>query len=106
MEEIQKTLTYFIQDHFLAAKDTYDEAVDYFHKALNKFAKVGISAYDGSTDSSSYEATKPSALQLPCIELLKFFGKFSEWQNFRHMFETLVGNDVEHIKVLLLKIEC
>jgi hypothetical protein len=45
-------------------------------------------ACDGSTDSTFRDATKSSS-----VHAAKFFGKFSEWKNFRHTFESLVDSN-------------
>jgi hypothetical protein len=86
----KRRIFYFLQDEFFAAEDAYNEAADQFQEAISNFVKAESSAYDGGTDSTIRNEMKSSSLKLPRIALPKSSGKFSEWQNFRHTFESLV----------------
>jgi len=94
MEE-RKILPYFIQDEFFAAEDIYNDTTDILHDMISNFIKPNSPACDDTTDSSFRDATKSFLLHLAHIVLPKFSSNFSNWENFRHTFESLVdSNDV------------
>lgn len=87
--EQKKSISYFADDDFYAAEEAYHEAVDYLNDAISKFVK----RTERSSDSSFRDASAGSRLQLPRISLPKFSGKFTEWENFRGIFESLVASN-------------
>ncbi|KAH0946242.1 hypothetical protein HN011_005507 [Eciton burchellii] len=91
--EDKKKLSYFLQDEFLAAEDAYNEAADYLQETISSFVKTESPACDPGTDSRSRDETKSSSLKLPRIPILTFSGKFSGWESFRHIFESLVNSN-------------
>jgi hypothetical protein len=78
-----------LQDEFSAAQDAYNDASNQFHDAISNFQKAEKSACDHGTDSTFCDKTKSSSLKLLRIALPRFSGTFSEWENFRHTFESL-----------------
>jgi len=92
MAEDWKKLSYFLQDKFFAAENVYNDAADHLHDTISNFVKLDNPAYDSSTESSFRDATKLSPLYLLRIALSKFSDKFSDWENFRHTFESLVDS--------------
>jgi len=86
-EEDRKTLSYFIQDHYGKAEDAFDEAADFLVTKLAKFKKAG-SVHKDSTDFFSFEVSKLLSSQLPRINLPKFSGEFSEWENFPNVIRS------------------
>lgn len=85
--EQRKTLPYFAKDEFVAAEATYIETADYLHDTISRFANDDLA--ERSTDSIR-DSVGPR-LQLSRIALPKFSGKFTEWENFRGIFESLVA---------------
>jgi len=106
IKEERKTLSYFIQDHYLKAEDAYEEAADFLVTDLNKFNKTSTSVHEDATNSLFLDATKPSLSQLPCIDLPKFSGVISEWEGFRNTFSDMVDSNkrITNTLVSLLKI--
>jgi len=88
-----KKLPYFLQDEFLAAEDAYNEAADYLQEAICRSVIPKSPACDPSTDTRCCDGTKSSSLTLSRISLLIFSGKLSEWQKFRHTFQSLVHSN-------------
>lgn len=87
------TLSYFLHEEFFAAEDAYNAAADILHDAISNFVKTDVPACDGSTDSSFRDANSQSSLQLPRIALPKFSGQFTDWENFRSTFESLIATN-------------
>jgi len=77
-EENRKTMPYFVQDHFATAEEAYTEASDFLLHALSKFNKVGTSVHEDDAISLFLDAMKPTASQLPRINLPKFSGIVSQ----------------------------
>jgi len=92
-EENRKMLPYFVQDHYSEAEAAFESAADFLVTELSKFNKVGTPVHEDDTDSSFCETMKPLLSQLPRIDLPKFSGEFSKWENFRNMFGALVGSN-------------
>jgi hypothetical protein len=86
-----KKLSYFFQEEFYAAENAYNEAADYLQ--ISKFAEADSSESDGGINSIIHDETKSFSLKLPRIAIPTFPGKFSEWKNFRHTFESLVDSN-------------
>lgn len=89
--EEQKTTPYFAKDEILDAEDAFLEAADYLNDMIGKFAKVETGSSDTGNESSFRDSLSGTSLQLPRISLSKFSGNFSEWENFRGIFESLVA---------------
>jgi hypothetical protein len=83
-----KELSYFLQDEFLVAEDAYNEAAE----AISSFVIPESPAY-GPIDSTFCDGTKSSSLILPRIPLPTFSGKFSEWETYRHTFQSLIDSN-------------
>jgi len=92
-DEDRNELSYILQREFLAAEEAYIEAADYLQEAINSFVVPGSPACDPSTDSTCCDGTRSSSLTLPRIPRPIFSGKISEWQKFRHTFQSLVLSD-------------
>ncbi|XP_067214187.1 uncharacterized protein [Linepithema humile] len=72
------TLSYFLDESFSVAEQEYYEASDLFSEVLEKLVKpVAIS----------------TLLLLIIPELPKFSGVYTEWSNFRDLFESLVASN-------------
>ncbi|XP_011884042.1 PREDICTED: uncharacterized protein LOC105571179 [Vollenhovia emeryi] len=90
--EDQLVVEYFADKEFLAAEDAYHEAADHLADCVGKFSRDRSDVAASSVSDSSLQDTSASSLQLPRISLPKFFGKFTEWENFRGIFESLVAS--------------
>jgi len=86
--EEKETLSYFLQDEYSAAGDAYYEAVDYLAEAISN-----LEAKSSACDSTFRDETELSSVRLPRIRLPTFSGKFSEWLNFRGIFEGLIHSN-------------
>lgn len=92
-EEEQKTQSYFVHQEFLTAKDVYIEAADYLYDAIGRFTQVNPTASLITNESLIRELTGSLAISLPRISLPTFSGNWTEWENFRGIFESLVANN-------------
>lgn len=91
--EEQRSTQYFAKDEILDVEDAFLEAADYLNDAIGKFTKVETAPSDKGNESSFRDSLSATALQLPRITLPKFSGNFSEWENFRGIFESLVATN-------------
>jgi hypothetical protein len=91
--EDRKKLSYFQDDEFYTTEDIYNDASDQLHDAINNSKKAERSACNSSTDSTLHDEMKSSSLKLPRIALPTFSGKFSQWENFHHTFESLIDSN-------------
>ncbi|XP_029160333.1 uncharacterized protein LOC114932333 [Nylanderia fulva] len=89
--EEKKTLAYFVDEEFLVAEEAYYETADVLRDAISRLTVVTPPPLDRSTDSSFRDSN--NNFQLPRISLPKFSGKFSDWENFKNTFESLVANN-------------
>ncbi|XP_070169361.1 uncharacterized protein [Polyergus mexicanus] len=88
----QRTVQYFTEEEFFTAEDVYHEAADYLADVIGKFSRCDPTAASSVSDISSRELSGAVSLQLPRIPLPKFSGNFTEWENFRGIFESLVAS--------------
>jgi len=85
-----KQITFsFIQNEFFTVEDPYNDAV-YLLYAINNFLKLDSFACDNNINSWFRDATKSPSLHLSCIAIPKFSNNSTDWENFRHTFESLV----------------
>lgn len=89
--EEQRTEAYFTEQEILDAEDCYIETSDYLVDAVSKLSKSDYNPPGKGNNSSLRDAS--SGMQLPRIELPKFSGSFTEWENFRGIFESIVANN-------------
>jgi len=99
-EENQRTLPYFVQDHYLKVEEAFEEAADFLVTVLSKLKKVGTLMQKDRMDSSSFAVMKSLSSRLPRIDLPKFSGVYSEWESFCNTFGALVGSDVNITNML------
>ncbi|XP_077263140.1 uncharacterized protein LOC143898010 [Temnothorax americanus] len=90
--EQRTALPYFVEDEFSAAEDTYLEAADFLAQALDEMEKP-VTTYSHNIHSSTISESNPVAIPLPRINLPKFSGQYTEWTNFRDLFESLVASN-------------
>lgn len=91
MEE-QGTIPYFTAEEFFVAETVYHETADYFANIIGKFSQSDVNAVASVSDVFLWDLSTITTLQLPRISLPKFSGKFTEWENFRRLFESLVDS--------------
>ncbi|XP_029176084.1 uncharacterized protein LOC114944355 [Nylanderia fulva] len=85
-------LPYFVKEEFYAAEETYDVTVDLINEAIKKLSPTPPT--HGTSDRSSiFDSDTRRPIHLPRISLPKFSGKFTEWENFKGIFESLVTNN-------------
>ncbi|EZA51527.1 hypothetical protein X777_09742 [Ooceraea biroi] len=89
--EKQRIIKYFTEEEFLAAEDVYNETTDHLADVIGKLSHHEPIAASSVSDMSLKESGTV-ALQLPRISLPKFSGNFTEWENFRGIFESLVAS--------------
>jgi hypothetical protein len=87
--EDRKKLPYFLQDEFLAAEDAYTEAANYLQEAITSFVAPESPAGNMPTDPMVDDEPQSSAVTLQRIPIPPFWGEFSEWPRFRHLFHSL-----------------
>src|SRR5436190_23139966 len=92
MPDEQKTMSYFINQDFLIAEESYNETSDVLRETISRFKVNQAPSFDRSADSS-FRDSNNNHFQLPRISLPKFSGKFSEWESFNNTFESLVANN-------------
>ncbi|XP_067204524.1 uncharacterized protein [Linepithema humile] len=86
------TLSYFLDESFSVAEQEYYEASDLFSEVLVKLVKpVAIST--AAINNSGQSECNTLSILLPRIELPKFSGVYTEWSNFRDLFESLVASN-------------
>jgi len=90
-EDNRKTMPYFVQDHFSTAEALH---------ALSKFNNVGTSVNEDDATILLVDSTKPTASQLPRINLPKFSGVVSQWEGFRNTFKEMVDSNNGIAKML------
>lgn len=83
---------YFQEEEFFAAEDEYHDAADYLADIIGNFTTPEQSGATSVSDVSMRDSSSAVSLQLPRISLPKFSGNFSEWENFRGLFESLVAS--------------
>jgi len=88
----QRTVGYFTTEEFYDNEDAYHEAADYLADFIGKLSHRNQNVAASVSDTSSRESSNLMSLQLPRISLPKFSGNFVEWENFRGLFESLVGS--------------
>ena len=79
---------YFAVNQYEDAVEAYFQASDYLSEILEKLMKPVAAVTASSTLDLSQ--TCSNAIPLPRIDLLKFSGQYTEWANFRDIFESLV----------------
>ncbi|XP_011858429.1 PREDICTED: uncharacterized protein LOC105555986 [Vollenhovia emeryi] len=88
--EEKKTTPYFKQEGFLAAEEAYFDAADHLHETIGKLSSDAPSAPYRGNESSYRDAHTSFSLHLPRISLPDFSGDFTQWENFRGIFLSLV----------------
>jgi len=83
---------YFTTEEFYDAEDAYHEAADYLADLIGKLSHGNQNAAASVSDTSLRESSNLMSLQLSRVSLPKFSGNFVEWENFRGLFESLVGS--------------
>ncbi|XP_071574714.1 uncharacterized protein [Temnothorax nylanderi] len=83
---------YFVDDEFLTAEEVYMAASDFLSEALEKFTKP-VANSTSINDSSITTENNSTMIQLPRILLPRFSGRYTDWANFRDIFESLVANN-------------
>jgi len=87
-EENRKTMSYFVQDHFLTAEAAYEEASDFLIHELSKFNKASTRVQEDDINALFLEP--PSSSQ----SLPKFSGVISEWEVFRDTFRAMIDSNI------------
>ncbi|XP_071581644.1 uncharacterized protein [Temnothorax nylanderi] len=89
-EGIRQKEEYFQTDKFLSISDSVEEIMDVLLEYLERLQpETAQTNFDGSI--ISHEA-RSSIVQLPRIDIPKFSGELTKWENFRDVFESLVAN--------------
>lgn len=90
-DEDRRTLhEYFIKDKFLLISDTVEEIMDTLSDCLERLQPSNLQL--GSDDSTSSHETRVCTVHLPRIDIPKFSGEITKWENFRDIFESLVSS--------------
>ena len=90
--------SYFVDDHFSTTEQEYYDASDYLCEILEKLTQP-IASPQSNINSSHTSDCHSISTSLPRIELFKFTGLYTEWPNFRDLFESLVANNENLINV-------
>ncbi|XP_017875598.1 uncharacterized protein LOC108622314, partial [Ceratina calcarata] len=90
-KEERNSHEYFVNQMFLRAEDSYINTSDYLASWIDKFTK-SLPTNNGSAEASVSEQPH-FAIQLPRIVLPKFSGDYTDWENFKDIFESLVVNN-------------
>jgi len=85
-------LPYFVKEEFYAAEETYDSTADLINETIRKLSPTPPMHHSGD-QSSILDSDTRRPIHLPRISLPKFSGKFTEWENFKGIFESLVANN-------------
>lgn len=91
--EEEKSLPYLANQEFLNAEETYHEAADHLNDVIGRFDDGNSGTLPKVNESLSRDTTAGISLHLPRIALPTFTGQFTEWENFRGIFESLVANN-------------
>lgn len=89
--EEQRSIKYFASEEFYAAEDVYHEAADHLANVIGGLSSDSSGVAVSASDTSIRDSFGNVPLQLPRISLPKFSGNFTEWENFRGLFESLVA---------------
>ncbi|XP_039303389.1 uncharacterized protein LOC120357294 [Solenopsis invicta] len=79
---------YFSEEQFRKATEDYYEASDYLSEVLERLTRP--TAHVTASSTLDLSSGPPSSILLPRIELPKFSGQYTEWVNFRDIFESIV----------------
>lgn len=86
-EEREKT-EYFSKNQFLTIEESYLNAHDFLINQIQSLSPVRP-AFENLDQSVNIRAN-PIPVKLPEIKLPEFSGDFTEWENFRDLFDTLI----------------
>lgn len=90
------TLPYFLEMGFMSAEDAFWGASDYLTTIIDKLTvpiASSSAASDASHNSSMIENLHNNNISLPRISIPKFSGDYTDWTNFRDVFESLVATN-------------
>lgn len=100
---------YFTEAEFDLAEEAFEEAHDHFREAIAKLqpqaSAPGHASLLGHSSLNDGQPSSSSTIKLPAIELPKFDGRYTEWTNYKSMFETMIIkhenlNDVQRLHYL------
>lgn len=105
-EEI-KANPYFADDVFGQTEEAFLDALDTMTAALP--AENNATGNSCNTSNASCNNESSLSVKLPRIDLPKFAGEYTEWENFRDLFQALVGSndslpDVQKLHYLKLSL--
>lgn len=93
---------YFLAGHFDLAEDAYNDAADFLVLELDNVTPDPVPPPPGNNGAAQANALPgipdPPAnvintVKLPRIELPSFSGNYTEWNNFKDLFESLIANN-------------
>ncbi|XP_011860345.1 PREDICTED: uncharacterized protein LOC105557654 [Vollenhovia emeryi] len=82
------TMPYFRDDEMQTAEDSYFEATDFFADLLETLSKPVSNC--SIVNSTALTERSSASIPLPRIQLPKFSGQYTDWSNFRDLFQSLV----------------
>ncbi|KMQ83158.1 hypothetical protein RF55_20764, partial [Lasius niger] len=99
-EGSRRQYDYFIKDKFLLISDTVEEIMDTLSENLERLQPSYVQP-NLDVSNSSHE-TRIAAVHLPRIDIPKFAGEITKWENFRDIFESLVASrtDLSNVQKL------
>lgn len=90
--ELRSSHEYFAKDKFLMINDAYEETHDSLSDMLEALRPSNSNC---SLTESPSVMNASHIVHLPRIDVPKFFGDYTKWENFRDMFESLVTSRVD-----------
>lgn len=99
-EATRRQSEYFVKDKFLLISDTVEEIMDTLSEGLERLQPSTVQANLDVSNSSHESRITP--VHLPRIDIPKFSGELTKWENFRDVFESLVANrsDLSNVQKL------
>lgn len=99
-EATRQQSEYFVKDKFLLISDTVEQIMDTLSEGLERLQPSTVQANLDMSNSSHESRITP--VHLPRIDIPKFSGELTKWENFRDVFESLVANrsDLSNVQKL------